>query len=71
MSSTASYINKKRVETIARNNKVEYPGKVAKNIEPVASTCNINPNFEVLDYKFKPHKCDNKKVVLVLNCDNQ
>lgn len=71
MSSAATYINKIRVETIARNNKVEYPGKVAKNNQPLAPTCNINPNFEVLDYKFKPHKCDNKKVVLVLNCGNQ
>ena len=55
--STASYINKLRVTTIAKNNKVEYPGKVAKNIEPLAATCATNPNFTVLTYLNTHHYC--------------
>jgi hypothetical protein len=54
MRSAASYINKIRVETTAKNNKVEYPGKVAKNVEPLAPACPTNPSFTVLFYT-KPH----------------
>lgn len=68
MSTAASYINKLRVETVARNTKVEYPGRVAKNIEPLAPSCLINPNFQVLSYTFKPYKCDDPKLKTVLNC---
>ena len=68
MSSAACYINKIRVETIAKNNKVEYPGKVAKNIQPLAPACNTNPNFSVLNYKNASHKCDRKNVKNVLDC---
>lgn len=50
MSSSACYTNKIRVTTITKNNKVEYPGKVAKNIEPLAASCPINPSFTVLSY---------------------
>jgi hypothetical protein len=57
----ASYINKKRVETIAKNNKVEYPGKVAKNIEPLATSCSTNPSYQQLSYNSNPCKCTGKK----------
>lgn len=69
MSSAAAYINKIRVTTIAKNNKVEYPGKVAKNIEPLAPSCSTNPNFQILSYRFKPVNCDNKKTKTVLDCN--
>lgn len=54
MSTASAYINKIRVETTVKNNKVEYPGKVAKNIEPLAATCRTDPSFNVLSYR-KPH----------------
>lgn len=67
MSSAASYINKIRVETIAKNTKVEYPGKVAKNIQPLSPVCNQIPNFTVLSYMkghsycgLRVHGCVNK-----------
>lgn len=68
MRSAAAYTNKIRVETSVRNNKVEYPGKVAKNIDVLAPTCAADPNFQVLEYKFKSHKCDSKKTQTVLDC---
>lgn len=68
--STACYTNRLRVETIARNNKVEYPGKVAQNYQPFAPSCPIDPNFQVLNYTFKSQKCDNKKIKRVSECSN-
>lgn len=67
MRSAAAYINKIRVETTARNNKVEYPGKVANNNEPLAAACRTNPLFTVLSYTkghaycgLRVHGCVNK-----------
>jgi hypothetical protein len=67
MSTASAYINKIRVESTVRNNKVEYPGKVAKNIEPLAATCSTNPSFTVLSYTkahsycgLRIHGCINK-----------
>lgn len=60
--SSACYTNKIRVETIARNNKVEYPGRVAKNIEPLSPTCRTNPSFDVLNYKNVVAKCNRHNV---------
>jgi hypothetical protein len=57
MSTAAAYINKVRVQSIARNTKVEYPGRVAKNIEPLAATCASILDFTVLDYKNTLAKC--------------
>lgn len=69
MKSASAYTNAKRVNAITSNNKVEYPGKVAKNIQPLAASCPIDPNFEVLEYKFKSHKCDKKTSHSVINCN--
>ena len=71
MISAAAYINKIRVETTVKNNKVEYPGKVAININPLAATCSVNPSFQVLEYKFKSYRCDSKKTQTVLDCSSQ
>lgn len=67
MSTASAYINKIRVETIVKNTKVEYPGKIAKNLEPLAPTCQINPSFTVLTYTrghsycgLRIHGCINK-----------
>lgn len=67
MSTASAYINKLRVENIARNNKVEYPGKVASNIQPLAPTCRTDPSFTTLSYKtpsaycgLRIHGCINK-----------
>ena len=67
MRSSACYTNKIRVTTIVKNNKVEYPGKVAKNIEPLAPSCPVNPSFTVLSYTngsaycgLSRHGCINK-----------
>jgi hypothetical protein len=67
MSTASAYINKIRVETTVRNNKVEYPGKVAKNVEHLAATCRTNPSFTVLSYTkahaycgLRNHGCTNK-----------
>jgi len=61
MRSAAAYINKIRVETTVKNNKVEYPGKVAKNVEPLAPGCPVDPNFAVLDYVEIPIGCNSRK----------
>jgi len=50
MRSASAYTNKTRVEGIARNTKVEYPGKVAKNIEVLGPACATTPNFTTLEY---------------------
>ena len=67
MSKASAYINKLRVETTARNNKVEYPGKVALNIQPLAPACRTDPAFAVLSYRkshaycgLRVHGCVNK-----------
>ena len=67
MSTASAYTNKLRVENTAKNNKVEYPGRVAKNIEPLAPACPANPSFAVLVYTkghaycgLRIHGCINK-----------
>lgn len=57
MKSASAYINAKRINAITSNNKVEYPGKVVKNIQPLAPSCPINPNFQVLNYEDTNLKC--------------
>lgn len=61
MSTASAYINKLRVETTAKNNKVEYPGRVAKSIEPLAPACPANPNFGVLNYVNNSIGCNSRK----------
>lgn len=50
MKSAAAYTNKRRVSAEASNNKVQYPGNVARNSQSLAPACPINPNFQVLNY---------------------
>jgi len=65
--SASAYTNKIRVETTARNTKVEYPAKVAKNIQPLAPACRADPSFTILSYEkrhvycgLRIHGCVNK-----------
>lgn len=57
MNTAACNTDKVRVNTITRNNKVEYPGKVGKNIEFLAPSCPIDPDFTVLEYIDKTLFC--------------
>lgn len=50
MSSAACYTNKIRVKAEANVTKVEYPGKIAVNNDPILSTQNCSPNYAVLNY---------------------
>ncbi len=50
MSSAACYTNKIRIIAEAKNTKVEYPGKIGKNWNPLYSTLPCNSNYDILDY---------------------
>jgi hypothetical protein len=49
--SAGAYINRIRIQTQARNVKVQYPGNRATNFNPVYATCANNPNFDILNYR--------------------
>lgn len=57
MKTASAYINKLRVENTAKNNKVEYPGKVASNVQHLAPACRTDPSFTVLSYTHGPVYC--------------
>jgi len=63
MSSSACYTNKVRVLAIAKNTKVEYPGKVAKNWGQLYPAGPCNPNYQILTYTGKPCICSRHLVV--------
>lgn len=69
MRSASAYINKVRIDTIVRNNKVEYPGRVARTFQLLAPSCPINPNFEVIDYVGVPSVCKVKNTCNTCNVD--
>ena len=51
MSRSAScYTNLRKITATAKNNKVDYPGHVAKNWNPLAPTLGCNPIFDVQEY---------------------
>lgn len=49
--STQAYTNKRRVLAEAGNRKVQYPGKVATNVNPIYATINCSANFQQLTYR--------------------
>jgi hypothetical protein len=57
MRTAAAYTNKVKVQTVAKNTKVDYPGNVAKNVQPLAPACAVNPAFGVLTYSNVRHYC--------------
>lgn len=61
MRSAAAYTNKVRIDAITSNNKVEYPGRLATNIQPLNPSCPTTPNFAVLNYVGVPIGCNTKK----------
>jgi hypothetical protein len=48
--SAGAYINRIKVQSQARNVKVQYPGGKATNYNPLYATCASNPNFSILNY---------------------
>jgi len=48
--SAGAYINRIKVQSQARNVKVQYPGGKATNYNPLYATCASNPNFTILNY---------------------
>lgn len=53
MPSAASYINKLRTQAEANVVKVQYPGNVAKNQNPLYASIACNPVFTVLSYQVR------------------
>ena len=49
--SAGAYINRIRVQTQARNVKVQYPGGRATNFNELFASCASNPNFTTLNYQ--------------------
>lgn len=50
MSSAACFTNKVKVIAQAKNTKVEYPGNVGSNSDPLKATIGCSPNFSVQVY---------------------
>lgn len=66
MSRSAScYTNLRKMTALAKNNKVDYPGHVAKNWNPLASTLGCNPIFDVQEYIDIASICQPKKLTAV------
>jgi len=56
--SAGAYINRIKVQSQARNTKVQYPGGKATNYNPLYATCASNPNFSILNYTLICALCD-------------
>ncbi len=56
--SAGAYINRIKVQSQARNTKVQYPGGKATNYNPLYATCASNPNFSILNYTLICAFCD-------------
>lgn len=56
--SAGAYINRIKVQSQARNTKVQYPGGKATNYNPLYATCASNPNFSILNYTPISAFCD-------------
>ena len=50
--SSQSYTNRLRILAIANNTKVQYTRGIAVNNNPIYSTINCSPNFNILPYVF-------------------
>jgi len=55
--SAQAHTNKMRILAESSLVKVQYPGKVALNQNPIYSTVNCSPDFRVLQYSAKPLCC--------------
>jgi hypothetical protein len=55
--SAQAYTNKLRVLAEAAVTKVQYPGRIALNKNPILSTINCSPNFSIIDYVPIPRCC--------------
>lgn len=54
MSSAACYTNKVKVVAYSKNTKVEYPGNVAINSDPLFASLGCNPRFALQKYTVPP-----------------
>ena len=52
MRTASAYINKVRVRREATATKVQYPGSIALNTNPIYAAINCNPVFDVLRYMY-------------------
>lgn len=48
--SAQGYTNKLRVNAEARLTKVQFPGKIALNINPIQSSVRLSPDFSKINY---------------------
>jgi hypothetical protein len=55
--STACYTNRVRTRAQARVTKVQYPGNIAINYDPLYATNGCNPRFNVINYYIVPKTC--------------
>lgn len=55
--SAQAYTNKLRILAEAAITKVQYPGRIALNKNPILSTINCSPDFSVIDYVPIPKCC--------------
>ena len=54
MSSAACYTNKVKVTAYSKNSKVNYPGNIAVNSDPLFASLGCNPRFTVQRYTVPP-----------------
>ena len=55
--SAACYTNRIRTRAQARVTKVQYPGNIATNYDPLYATDGCNPRFNVINYYIVPKNC--------------
>jgi hypothetical protein len=48
--SAQGYTNRIRVQTEGRNNKVQYPGRIASNVNVLSAAVRLSPNYGVVSY---------------------
>ncbi len=58
MRSASAYTNAIRIATTVRNNKVDYPGRIAKNFNSLNPVCPISPDFSKIEYVGIPLYCN-------------
>ena len=64
--SAARYTNRVRTQSQARVTKVQYPGSISNNYDPLFSSIDCNPSYNVLDYKGTPCICSPTEQPIVI-----
>jgi len=63
MPSAQSFTNGVRVQAEARLTKVQFPGKIAKNLNPLEAAVALSPDFTPIKYTL-PNYCKPKHYVI-------